>query len=142
MIRAALFSLAIASVSPAALADANNGALEVTITGIADPSGSIRIALFDSEEGFKAFTPVEATIAAVTAGETRISLTDLPPGDYAISLYQDVNGNEELDRGRFGIPSEPYGFSNDAPVRFGPPKWSAASFSVSVGENSHTIALR
>jgi uncharacterized protein (DUF2141 family) len=36
----------------------------------------------------------------------------LPEGDYVIGLHQDTNGNGEMDYGLFGIPKEPYGFSN------------------------------
>jgi uncharacterized protein (DUF2141 family) len=31
-----------------------------------------------------------------------------------VVIYEDENGNEELDMGIFGQPTELYGFSNDA----------------------------
>lgn len=42
-----------------------------------------------------------------------ITVDGLPTGDFAISLFQDLNQNTELDTGFFGIPKEPYGFSGD-----------------------------
>ncbi|MCF8413904.1 MAG: DUF2141 domain-containing protein, partial [Melioribacteraceae bacterium] len=49
-------------------------------------------------------------------------------GEYAIKCYHDVNENRELDTNFFGIPSEDYGFSNNAPATFGPPSFEQAAF--------------
>jgi uncharacterized protein (DUF2141 family) len=48
------------------------------------------------------------------AGEIMvITFTNLPKGSYAVSVYQDSNDNEQLDKGFLGIPKERFGFSND-----------------------------
>jgi uncharacterized protein (DUF2141 family) len=51
------------------------------------------------------------------------------PGTYGVSLFHDQNGNGRLDKS-LGIPNEGYGFSRDAPVQFGPPKFDAAKVAV------------
>jgi uncharacterized protein (DUF2141 family) len=61
------------------------------------------------------------------------------PGQYAIRLFHDVNGNGELDTNPFGIPIEPFAFSNNARGRFGPAGWADAVFTVNAGENVQTI---
>ena len=38
----------------------------------------------------------------------------LPNGKYGIIAFHDINGNEKLDTNVLGVPTEPYGFSNDA----------------------------
>ena len=38
---------------------------------------------------------------------------DLAPARYAVAVYHDVNGNGRLDTVPPGLPTEPYGFSND-----------------------------
>lgn len=38
----------------------------------------------------------------------------LPKGQYSITAFHDLNGNEKLDLNFLGIPTEPFGFSNDA----------------------------
>jgi len=48
-------------------------------------------------------------------------------GSYALKLFLDTNGNQELDSGIFG-PTEPYGFSNNARQPFGPPEFKEARF--------------
>ncbi len=50
-----------------------------------------------------------------------VKLTD---GKYGVSAYHDVNGNEELDFNFIGVPTEPYGFGNDARGTFGKPDYS------------------
>lgn len=39
---------------------------------------------------------------------------ELAPGSYAVAVYHDENSNQKLDRAFTGIPTEEYGFSNDA----------------------------
>jgi uncharacterized protein (DUF2141 family) len=52
----------------------------------------------------------------------------LPAGNYAVSAYQDLNGNGKLDKNLVGIPSEPYGFSNNARPKFRAPNWDETRF--------------
>ena len=63
----------------------------------------------------------------VTDHQVVVSI-DLPPGEYAIKAFQDLNGNGKLDTNWIGIPSEPYGFSNDVMGVMGPPSFSQAGF--------------
>jgi uncharacterized protein (DUF2141 family) len=51
---------------------------------------------------------------------------DIPYGTYAISIYQDVNKNGELDRNFIGIPKEPIAFGNNYEP-LGSPKFESAS---------------
>ena len=45
------------------------------------------------------------------------------PATCAIIVFQDLNKNEKLDKNWFGIPKEPYGFSNNPPTKKGPPSF-------------------
>ena len=51
----------------------------------------------------------------------------LKAGRYAVAMYHDVDGDESLDTNMLGIPREPYGFSNNAVGRFGPPSFDDAA---------------
>jgi uncharacterized protein (DUF2141 family) len=55
---------------------------------------------------------------------------NVPAGTYAVSSFHDENGNNKLDRNSLGVPSEGYGFSNDAQGTAGPPTFSQAQFTV------------
>lgn len=116
--------------------------VELTITGVETASGEILIGVFDSETGWKTDASIAEAQADAATGSVTVMLDGLPDGEVAIKLYHDVDSNGELKRGNFGIPAEPYGFSNDAPVRFGPPSWSAAKFAIDGETTTHTLALR
>jgi uncharacterized protein (DUF2141 family) len=66
--------------------------------------------------------------ARAKLGDTRVTVANLPAGRYAVQAFLDENGNGEVDRGLFGVPKEGVGFSNDAKIRFGPPKFAEAVF--------------
>lgn len=65
--------------------------------------------------------------------------TDLPPGIYAVTVYEDLNSNHKLDQNLIGIPREPVGVSNNPPTRFGPPHFDECSFHL--GDTAQTITI-
>ena len=56
-------------------------------------------------------------------------------------VFHDKNNDGRLNTWPIGMPSEPYGFSNNARGRFGPASWQAASFEVR-GDSVQTLRLR
>ena len=67
--------------------------------------------------------------------------TDLPPGTYAVSVYEDLNGNHKLDHSIIGIPNEPVGASGNPIGRFGPPRFDECSFRLSSDPQTIKITL-
>lgn len=59
---------------------------------------------------------------------------------YAIAVYHDRNANRSFDKNAFGLPAEPYGVSNNPPMRFAPPKIGDALFEVA--ENGATVEIQ
>lgn len=113
--------------------------LTVAITHISGPGGEVRWALFDSAEDYKAeANPVLAARSRVDGDRLKFTVHDLPPGRYAIKVYHDANANGELDSNRLGIPTESYGFSNNA-GRFGPPPFEKAAVAL---EDDLEIVIR
>jgi uncharacterized protein (DUF2141 family) len=55
-------------------------------------------------------------------------INTIPNGNYAIALYQDQNGNGKLDTNFFGIPTEPYAFSNNKAPVFSEPSFEDCKF--------------
>lgn len=104
--------------------------LEVTVKNIKESKGTIRVTLFSSEKDFLK-QPLESKVVKAEAKETNVVVFEnLKPGEYAVSVIHDVNENKELDKGMMGIPQEPYGFSNDARGRFGPPSYEESKLTV------------
>ncbi len=121
--------------------------LTVTVTGLSAP-GELHLAVYDDPKVFEGDTgdsggPREGIIAGAIepAGpEPFLTTFALPPGTYALGLFHDLNGNGVLDKNLFGIPKEPYGFSNNARGRLGPPSFEDAAISVT-GDQPITIRL-
>lgn len=67
-------------------------------------------------------------IIKVRDSRARCDFEDIPPGTYAMAVVHDENMNGKLDANWIGVPTEGYGFSNNAKALLGPPSFSAASF--------------
>ncbi len=103
--------------------------LELNFSGLdEDKNSQVMIAVYTEPNNFLGDKPFK-TFKAATNGKTNFSHEiNLPKGKYGIAFFQDLNGDEKLNKNFVGIPSEPYAFSNNAPATFGPPKWSDAVF--------------
>lgn len=115
--------------------------VELRISKVNTAEGQMMIAVYNDAAHFLTNKTVKAVIVPVqTEGELPVLLRDLVSGEYAISVFHDVNGNGILDKNILGIPTEPYGFSNDARGRFGPPKFRDAA--VRVDGETDTVHIR
>jgi uncharacterized protein (DUF2141 family) len=63
-------------------------------------------------------------------GTVEARVIGVPPGTYAIQAFHDENDNMDLDRTFIGFPKEGLGFSNDAPMKYGPPSFDDAALAV------------
>jgi uncharacterized protein (DUF2141 family) len=116
---------------------------ELTIEGISEDKGEIRIAVFNSEASYnEKEDPIHAIVLPVNGGTLIWDEEKLPYGDYAIAVYHDRNTNGELDSNILGIPKEAYGFSNNARGRFGPASWKDVHFTISSRTYSMSIQVK
>jgi uncharacterized protein (DUF2141 family) len=105
--------------------------IHVRILDIRNSAGGVACALFESPAGFPAEFLRFATnimIMKIKATRARCDFEDIPPGRYALAVIHDENMNGKLDTNRFGVPTEGYGFSNDARAFLSAPTFRAASF--------------
>ena len=63
----------------------------------------------------------------------------IPPGEYAVSVVHDTNGNRLVDRSRMGFPKEGVGFSNNQKVTLRAPRFDNAKMLLSAGENKKIV---
>ncbi|USG61955.1 DUF2141 domain-containing protein [Sneathiella marina] len=125
------------TVSFAAAAD-----LRVNVQGIRSSDGTIRIALHDGEKGFpKDRKPVAAQAQNAVPGSLVFIFSGLQPGNYAVTLFHDENGNEKLDSNLFGIPTEGYGFSNNARGSLGPPSFVEAVIEIKTSNVANDVTI-
>jgi uncharacterized protein (DUF2141 family) len=66
----------------------------------------------------------------------------IAPGVYAAVVFHDENSDGIFNRNWLGMPKEGYGFSNDAPARWRPPKFDEASFPYAGGDATIRIDIR
>lgn len=85
--------------------------------------------------------PHARTLRIAAARSIVLDFGQVPAGRYAISLFHDENGNGRLDK-RLMIPREGYGFSRNAPVMMGPPRFASAVFAVDATGHHETIRMR
>lgn len=118
--------------------------IHVKILDIRNSAGTVACALFESPEGF----PIEylryATnimVIKIRKTQARCDFEDIPPGTYALAVIHDENMDGKLDTNWLGVPTEGYGFSNDAKASLGAPSFSAASFPYDGRNLDLTISL-
>ena len=112
-------------------AGSNAAELTVTVANIGQADGQLMIAVQDSALAFNGERPaVVSVILPAKPGSVSFTTNALAPGEYAVRVMHDENGNGELDSNLVGMPTEPWGFSNNATGAFGPPDWNAVKFTL------------
>lgn len=141
MIRIAAAAAALLLTAAPALAQSDDNRIVLTFeTGAR--SGTVMVALFDSAAAFNGGSGQPVASAAIPAsGRVVATFEDLPAGDYAMKAFHDVNGDGQMNTNPFGMPTEPFAFSNNAVGNMGPARWDRARFTVS-GETAQTISIR
>lgn len=129
-------ALCSALTSGAALA----GDLKVEVHGITETKGEIMVAVFNQKGQWLKQAHLSKKVSASSA-KVVVQFDGLPDGDYAISVIQDLNGNGRLDSNPIGMPTEPYGFSNDATGNFGPPSFDSAKITLTQAPLSISVRV-
>lgn len=136
------FPLVLLVLAPAALGAAQPPSLEVSVANLRSTRGLVRICLAPDAEAYPDCASESGgrrvTVSAASADLIRFE--DLTAGDYALSLFHDENGNARLDK-TLAIPREGFGFSMNPPLRFGPPRFEQARFTVA-GAARQTVRVR
>jgi uncharacterized protein (DUF2141 family) len=122
-------------------AAARAGDITVTVKGVKDASGAVLGAVYD-EAGFMQQPKAKAVARAkAQAGSVVLSFHNVPAGRLAVAAFHDANGDGKLNRNNLGVPTEGYGFSNDAQGAGGPPKFGQAAFSFDGGAKALSVDL-
>ncbi len=116
--------------------------MTVRISGLRE-SGQVHLALFDAPDGFPKNDRAARTLTTDGSdGRAELIFDAMHEGVYAIAVFQDLNADGVLNRGAFGAPTEPYGFSNNARGSFGPPSFQKASFRFPLTEPAIEIHVK
>lgn len=117
--------------------------LACRIAGLKAQPCNVYVAVFESGEGFpKSEYSAMTTIVPATDDHVELSLSFRENYPAAIAVFQDLDGNGRLSRNAIGLPTEPYGFSNNARSLMGPPSFEQAVIPVSDAEKTLEIRVR
>jgi uncharacterized protein (DUF2141 family) len=120
------------------------GQLDVRFEGLRSTKGYLRACLTQNRTHFpKCERDPAALNASVAAGEhAHLVFFKVPPGDYALLVFHDENGNSRMDT-MLGIPREGVGFSRNPRLRFGAPGFDTVVISVPAGPSKEaTVKLQ
>lgn len=104
--------------------------LRVTVTNGPSAPATLYLAVFDSAGTFASGQALRSQKVEMVDGVAQWVFGGMPAGRYAVKSFADQNGNAKLDTNLIGLPTERYGFSNNARGRMGPPGFDAAAVAV------------
>lgn len=114
--------------------------LEVVVGGIEHSGGEILVGVCTPDQ-YAARDCKHGGEARARLGSVVVIVKGLSEGTYGILVLHDLDGDKVLKRTRFGLPAEPVGFGNDAPLRWGPPSFEQSAVAVR-GHTVTTVTLR
>lgn len=120
--------------------ESNETNLTLEVKGMHVLKGRLMIVVFTNKASFpEADQSLQQFTFPVKAKKMKLTLTQLTKHEsYAVAVYHDENNNEKLDKNMFGMPTERYGFSNNARGTFSAPSFEEAEI---VFQKNKTISI-
>ena len=107
----------------------NTGNLTVIVNGLKNNNGDVKMGLFNSKESYNGEKKkFKGIIIKIENKKVKWEVKNIPFGEYAIKTFHDEDEDDVVDTNFIGIPTESYGFSNNAKGLFGPPSFNKAKF--------------
>jgi len=103
--------------------------LTVHVNGFSSSEGKAHIAIYRESDDFPAAKgQYKGQIVLINDKKIATAIfSDLPKGNYAVAVFHDKNKNGVMDKNLVGVPTEKYGFSNNARETFSAPSFESAS---------------
>ncbi len=118
--------------------------IHVTATEVPSDKGSLQFVLYSTEQTYlsEAQEFLEEHVP-VQMGISKFTITNIPPGEYALIIFHDENGNGVHDKNFLGIPIEKFGISGITKKLWSKPSWAEIKFPVADNQaNDVTILLK
>lgn len=116
--------------------------LVLIIDNLGSPIAPVEVSVYSPENKFPAengqlkkyrFTPSGTKLVA--------TISDLEYGQYAVATYQDLDADGKIGKNMIGIPTDPYGFSNNYVPKIKAPNFKDCSFDYAPDQASITISM-
>ena len=115
--------------------------LTVKVEGVDGSMGHVLVAVCTEDQFLGAGCTSTGKVPAAP-GAVTILLTNVAPGVYAVQAFHDENDNMDIDRSLLGFPKEGMGFSNDAPMRYGPPQFADEAITIGAEDAATSLRMR
>jgi len=117
----------------------NGSTLQVTVRNVTSSDGNVHINLHNKQEDFLKKDYKEIVVKPEKGKDITVTFTELPDGEYTVSVIHDVNSNKGLDANWMGMPTEPYGISIKGKNTYSPPSYDNAKFQIQGADQSIVI---
>ena len=115
----------------------------VVVSSLVSTTSVVRLYFYNTAEGFLKSGKWIFSKAVKPEGKREFTLpVELPKGEWAVAITQDLNNNEKIDKNFIGIPTEPYAFSNNIRPTMAAPKFEECKFMVDKPGKVISIVLK
>jgi uncharacterized protein (DUF2141 family) len=80
--------------------------LTITFEGISEIKGELFIGIYQKDNFLR--QPTHGKTVAVKGETVDVTFENLAHGEYAVSVFHDLNGNQQFDMDEYGAPAEPW----------------------------------
>ncbi len=117
--------------------------LRLNVSNLKPQESKLHIAFFTSAKGFpKSEQSTQSETIPINESTASQEFYFEKMNSVAVAIFQDLDGNGILSKGAYGIPNEPYGFSNNARGLMGPPTFKQAEIQIQKPEQVVEIHLK
>jgi uncharacterized protein (DUF2141 family) len=123
--------------APCEVFAATPGEINVDMAGFRSDRGRAYVALWRSAKHFPGTPPAGTAtrVVVVLHGAARARFAAVEPGSFAITVFHDEDGDQELGENFLGIPNEGIGFSRNVRPRFRAPRYREAELVLQPSEH-------
>lgn len=117
--------------------------LTLKVLNVNNPTATIHVGFYKRENEFptqqmhafaKEFVPGQT-------GEVLVIWDNIPEGEYALAIYQDIDNSGKMKSNIFGYPKEPFAFSQNFRPKMSKPKFDQCKISINTSSNVFEVKL-
>ena len=122
---------------------AETTSVTVVVSSLVSTTSAVKLYFYHTREGFLKHGQWAFSKTVKPEGKREFTLpVELPKGDWAVAITQDLNNNDKIDKNFLGIPTEPYAFSNNIRPTLAAPGFDECKFTVDAPGKMVSIVLK
>lgn len=128
--------------SASLLTGQGQGEVVIRFENLQEAEGELEVAVFDRQKGFlKNRNAVQVQRIRVEHPNVFVTFSDLPYGNYAVSVYHDRDNDGKMKKNWLGIPKEPVGVTRWRKKKLRKPKFREVAFRLDRARHEESILL-